>query len=79
MILFSRVIPGLFSFNNILMFSTTTCVGFYTLIPIDLRWYWSITDSLEAFLSAVNLAPNVEVYTTFWRFYDHGVGVYLTI
>ena len=43
---------------------TNTGVGLYTLIPIDIRLYHSITYYWIAILSNANLAPNVEVSAT---------------
>ena len=47
-------------------------------IPIDLRWYQSITDYLTAFFSAMDSAPKDEVCTAVCSFDEHVVGVYPT-
>ena len=67
--------PELFAFNTTIMFSTNTGVGLETLIPIDIRRYQIITDSSTDLFRAARSAPNVEVFTTVWRFDGHVVGV----
>ena len=57
------------------MLSTNIGVGLDTLITIDIRWYRSIKESLEALFSNVKLAPNVECFTAVWSFDDHVFGV----
>ena len=70
-----RMLPALVAFNITLILSTNTGVGLDTLITIDLRWYWSITDSLRAFFSAVNSVLNVYFRTAVLSFYDNIVDV----
>ena len=69
------VLPGFVAFDTTLVLSTNIGVGLDTLIPIDIRWCQSITDSMAEFFSAVNLSPNVEVCTVVWNFDEHVVGV----
>ena len=75
MVFLFRVIPGLVASNATIVLYINIGVFLDTLILIYFMWYWSITDALKDFFSAVNLATNVEVCTTVCSFDDHVAGI----
>eukprot|EP00957_Ditylum_brightwellii_P211063 15365713-Ditylum_brightwellii.AAC.3 len=71
----SSVLPGFAVLSTMLILSTKIDVALLTFTPIDLRWYRSDTASSTAIFSAVNLTPNVNLWTEFCLFDNQVTGV----